>query len=681
MRRAFHCIITLISVCWSSGSLASAAQIDGVLRDQSGSPIASTTIQLNDSHGQLSSETETNKDGYFQLIVRSPGSYVIIASKENHILTSRTISSDGVVAIHQDLSITSEQTLNVVLGQDQQSVRDALFPKTGTTEYKVDQSTIAALPQGADTPLNKVLLQAPGVAEDSSASGSLHIRGEHANVQYRLNGILLPDGISGFGDTIDSHIIGTAALLDGTLPAQYGFHTAGVVDINTKNGFQNGGTADLMAGSNGVLQPSISYGGTEGNVEYFLAASHLSSNLGIENPTREVTAIHDHTEQNKQFAYASYLIDPMQRVEFIAGNSLSYFQIPNNPNQPTGSFRLNGAIDFNSDDLNERQFESNQYATMAWQGGTNDIEIQIAPYVRNSEVHFRPDTTGDLLFDGIASDVKDRDLATGIQNDNSWRINVQHTVRAGVSIQNDHVDNSNSSLAFLPDDSGAPLVDGSGNNITSSPLIADQTKDGQLYGIYVQDEWKLRNNLTLNYGARFDDMEQYVSANQLSPRFGLVYQPTSTTTLHAGYARYFTPPPMELISAGNIASFSGTTGAPAVAADGAVKPERSNDFDIGASQKLEHGWQIGVDGYYKLVHDLLDEGQFGAAQILTPFNYQRGYIYGSEFTATYTGETLKTYFNLAFSRAMGENIVSSQFNFSDPAELAYIQNHYVPSGS
>lgn len=181
----------------------------------------------------------------------------------------------------------------------------------------------------------------------------------------------------------------------------------------------------------------------------------------------------------------------------------------------------------------------------------------------------------------------------------------------------------------------------------------------------------------MNYGMRFDDMEEYVSADQLSPRLGFVYKPTDTTTLHAGYARYFTPPPMELVSNSDISAFLNTTNAPTTTTNDPVKPERSHSFDVGATQKLDNHWQVGLDSYYKLVHDLLDEGQFGQALILTPFNYQHGYIYGSEFTTTYTAEKLKAYANIAFSRAMGENIVSSQFNFSDPAVLSYIRNHYV----
>jgi outer membrane receptor protein involved in Fe transport len=238
------------------------------------------------------------------------------------------------------------------------------------------------------------------------------------------------------------------------------------------------------------------------------------------------------------------------------------------------------------------------------------------------------------------------------------------------------VQNNSTSLAFITS-GGVPVTDGSGNNILTSPIISDRTKDGRLYGLYLQDEWKLADNLTMNYGARFDDMEQFVSANQLSPRVGLVYKPTDTTTLHAGYARYFTPPPIQLVSNGDLNAFANTTNAATVPLNNPVQPERSHNFDVGATQKLGDRWQVGIDGYYKLDHDLLDEGQFGQALILTPFNYQSGYVYGSELTATYTGDKLKAYGNLAFSRAMGQNVVSSQFKFTDPTEFNYISNHYV----
>ena len=660
---------------FASPAWAADGSVDGILRDKAGNPLINTQVKLQDGQGGIVKTTISDAAGHYAFSSVAAGSYVVLVTDKDAVLGSAAVAISESTPVHKDIALSDNQTLNVVIAQRRQQARNDLSPKTGTSAYAIDQQTIDSLPQGEDTPLDKVLLQAPGVAEDSAASGLLHIRGEHANVQYRLNGILLPEGILGLGDTLDTHIIESATLLDGVLPAQYGFRTAGVVDITTKTGFQNGGSASVMGGSNGTLQESANYAGTVGNADYFASISHLSSDLGIENPSSSVNAIHDHTEQNKQFGYAAYMINPMQQIEIAAGDAISYFQIPNNPNQPTAGYQLNGTTAFNSANLNERQFESNQFMTAAWEGSADGVTVQVAPYFRNSETHYRPDDIGDLMFNGIASDVQYTDLVTGLQNDNSWRINGEHTLRGGFTIQNDHVQSNTSSLAF--ETMGGSLVTNGGNDSVSPLIVNDHTKDGQLYGMYLQDEWKLSDALTMNYGARFDDMEQYVSADQLSPRLGFVYKATETTTLHAGYARYFTPPPMELISSADIAGFANTTGAPAVTQDSPVKPERSNNFDAGATQKLGDRWQVGVDGYYKRVHDLLDEGQFGPALILTPFNYERGYIYGSEFSATYTGDKLKAYGNFAFSRAMGEGVNSAQFNFADPDELAYISSHYV----
>ena len=108
---------------------------------------------------------------------------------------------------------------------------DRLLPKVGANVYSFDRAAIEALPQGEQTTLDKILLQAPGVTQDSAAGGNFHIRNEHANVQYRVNGILLPDGVSGFSQVMETSFIGSVSLITGALPAQYGLRTAGLVDI------------------------------------------------------------------------------------------------------------------------------------------------------------------------------------------------------------------------------------------------------------------------------------------------------------------------------------------------------------------------------------------------------------------------------------------------------------------
>ncbi len=192
----------------------------------------------------------------------------------------------------------------------------------------------------------------------------------------------------------------------------------------------------------------------------------------------------------------------------------------------------------------------------------------------------------------------------------------------------------------------------------------------------MQDELKVNDKLIINYGLRYDKMNEVVDASQLSPRVGLVYKATPSTTLHAGYARYFTPPPLELIAPTTVAQFNNTTNQAASPQNSPVQPERSHYFDIGVTQRVTSAVTVGVDAYYKKATDLLDEGQFGTALINTPYNYQTGHDYGVEFTANYKDEHFSAYANLALSRATGENIISGQFNFS-PDQLAYIASHPV----
>ena len=63
------------------------------------------------------------------------------------------------------------------------AARKTILAPIGTTSYEITRQAIEALPQGVNTGLDKVLLQAPGVSQDSAASGDLHVRNEHANTE------------------------------------------------------------------------------------------------------------------------------------------------------------------------------------------------------------------------------------------------------------------------------------------------------------------------------------------------------------------------------------------------------------------------------------------------------------------------------------------------------------------
>jgi outer membrane receptor protein involved in Fe transport len=156
----------------------------------------------------------------------------------------------------------------------------------------------------------------------------------------------------------------------------------------------------------------------------------------------------------------------------------------------------------------------------------------------------------------------------------------------------------------------------------------------------------------------------------------MVWKPTQGTTLHLGYARNFTPPPQELIAAPTLALFAGTTKQTELTTADPVRAEREHYFDAGVEQGLAPGLKIGLDAYYKIKRNLLDEGQFGPSLVLSPFNYADGYAWGVELSASYTHGPVDLYANVARGQEKGKNIVSSQYFFA-PDELAYISNHYI----
>ena len=576
-----------------------------------------------------------------------------------------------------------------VVSQQLDQARSQLQPSLGATVYDFSRSAIEALPQGDNAPLNQTLLQAPGVAQDSF--GQIHVRGDHNEVQFRLDGVQLPEGLAVFGQTLQTRFAHSMSLITGSLPAQYGFNTAAVVDITTKSGRTDpGGEISIYGGARDYFQPSISYGGTVGATDYFFTGDLLHNRVGIENPTSNFNANHDLSNQAHGIGRVSTLIDGTTRVSLTGGFSNQLYQIPNRPGQsPQLGLTVNGVTDFSSLNLQQHQREITDFGILSLQKQWGALDLQTSIFTRYSSLYYAPDPLGDLLFNGVSQRAARSLFSTGEQTDASWRVNDQHTVRAGFQVRAERNSSSTNSsvLAALggsdPSTAGGGIAStvGPGGGITpvsDAPFnIQDGNgKTGTLFGVYVQDEWRITPKVTINYGLRFDQVDEYTHENQISPRVNIVYKPWERTTLHAGYSRYFTPPPFELVSANTVGQFAGTSAATEVTQNSAVKAERDHYFDIGAEQIIIPGLRVGVDAYYKQAKNLIDEGQFGAPIILSAFNYRTGQASGVELSTSYDRGPWSLYGNVAYSRAIGKDIVSSQFNFAQ-ADLDYISQHYV----
>ena len=559
----------------------------------------------------------------------------------------------------------------VVTARRLDAARDSIQPSIGTNQVVLGRAALDVQPGGADRALSSVLLQAPGVTMDTADGDDIHIRNEHGNIQYRLNGVLVPETIRGFGPLVDTRVARTVEILTGALPAQYGERTAGVVQLTTQSGaFDADGDIGFRGGAYGTIQPSATFSDSFGRLNVFASGSYLRTDLGLAAPTPARTVLHDRTEQERGFGYLSYLIDDHQRLSLFGGTSIGKVQIPDTPGVAP-LYALAGRNGFDSAMLDQNQKQQTHFGVLAWQYGNGGFDVQVAPYLLWARARYLPDPQGgQLMFDGIDSALTQTNLSYGVQADASLKLGADHTLRFGIFAQREHDTTASVNRVFA--------VDGAGNQTSDVPITVpvDRRAGATTLAGYVQDEWRIAHGLTLNAGLRYDRYTAALTEDQLSPRASLVWKPLRAVTIHAGYARNFTPPPLALIGVGNLAAFTGTTGAAAVTTGDPVRAEREHEFDIGAQWVIGGHLTLGIDSYLKLKRNLLDDTQYGASQLLAPFNYATGRNWGVEGSVAYARGPITAYANLARGEEKGRRIVSGQFFFA-PDELAYIAGHDI----
>ena len=658
-------------------------RINGTTLDASGHPVSGAQVRVETPDGRVVARAESDAAGRFTTPAVPPGTYTLVARKKG----LQVATQDAVVGDAADttvaLTLEAEQPENiVVVAKRLDRARNDVFTTVGGSVYHFTQQNIQDLPQGQNTPLNQVLLQAPGVVQDSF--GQVHVRGDHGNLQYRVNGIALPEGVNGFTQTLTPRFANSIDFLTGALPAEYGFRTAGVVDIQTKTGLTNpGGSLDLYGGQRATFTPTLELGGTAGALSYYGTGSYFRSDRFIEPPTAAPTPINGDTNQGHYFAYLSYLLNPTTRVAFLSGASVAAFGIPAARTvmvSPPAPFTVDGfsASNFPPVDVRESQRENNYYNVLALQGTTLEgkFDYQTAAFSRYSRLQFFPDQVGDIIYNGVASNVVRSSFANGMQTDTSYKLTDTQTLRGGFLFQGNHAQVKNNARV-LPCEAGPDGACVTPTSTTPFTIIDNSEVTEWQYGAYLQDEWRPLEPLTVNAGVRIDRVTAFTKKHQVSPRLALSYKLTDHTVLHAAYARYFTPPAPELVQTTDIEKFRNTTASVSGTNVNTVTvPDTTNYYDIGVNQQLLPGLTLGAEAYYRTDNNLLDEGQFGQALVISPFNYQSGQIYGVEATASYTRDAFSGYANFAYSKALGHTVTSAQFNFA-PDELAFIGTHYV----
>jgi outer membrane receptor protein involved in Fe transport len=555
-------------------------------------------------------------------------------------------------------------------------------PSLGASTYTLSNEAVESRPGSETVSVGQILLQAPGVTQDGS--GQLRVRSQ-GDLQYRINNVILPEGFTDLGESLSARLADRIQLVTGALPAQYGLHAGGVVNITTKSGaYQDGGQAELYGGGHGEFEPAFEYAGSAGQTNYFLSGSYLRSDVGLNSPDGGANPIHDRTDQIDGFAFVDHIIDDQSRVSLIAGTSDERFQLPElAPATPSAAgpssatpravafqqpLMIDGFSSLSGLPPSGDQRQNTQYGIVSYLRTTDQVTLQASGFTRYSTLNSHPDALTDLFDTGLSQSVVNSGLAVGLQFEAVYQLSAAHALRAGLIASSDReVDNTRSLV--LP-------VDALGRQTSQSPesSLARSSDTVNEASFFLQDEWRPSDQLTVNLGFRFDDVRAATSGAKVSPRINLVWNGPSGITLHAGYARYFVPAPQNEI-ADTPGSLAGTTGAPPTTQGSPLRSETDDYYDLGFQQKLG-GLTIGLDGYWRHARNLIDQASIGAGSIPQAFNYEVGRVRGLEWSVTYASGPFSAWSNIALAEAEGKGIVSDQFGFT-PVELAFVASHFV----
>src|SRR6058998_1250155 len=479
-------LLGLAVACWLAGAMevvfaqdnAGARTISGSVQNQDLRRVGQALVEVRNQEGEIVAHKVTNDAGEFTVAVPAEGTYSVSAVLETYR------SEYVIVKIGTEppapIKLTLAQTKEIAL-----EIRSPLPPiqyKASSETYSLSRKDVEILPRGNNNTVAEVLQRVPSVVY--GALGQTHIRQDHANQQFRIDGVPIPEGVSStFTDVISPRMWERADIILGGMEAQYGNKTALVVDITSKSGTRPGfGSLQLFGGSNEIVNPSFEYGGTVGEkFRYYLLNSFVTTNRGIEQPTLGKTLFHDQSEKNNTYLRGDYQFNNRNNFSWIFLNAVAKYQVPTTPGLATNPdvLTLLQAQDpaFNpvaSQAVNQFQKENNQYTQLVWRHDLNASHFfSLGTYFRRGYANFSTDPLNALAYTPDVqepfSTANQKRVASsgGARLDYTWIPSHQHLMKAGFQVNYSQADNTAQIFAF----------DRAGTGLPTGPVVMRQASN------------------------------------------------------------------------------------------------------------------------------------------------------------------------------------------------------------
>ncbi len=646
------------------------AIVAGVVDDALLHPLKGATVVLHDSAGNTVAKKVTGADGTFSFPGIPFGDYTVEAT------------APGLVGDHQHLQISSSQVaaieLTLVQGEEIIQIHEDWAvpppPPVSGSVATVTRQQLNESPGGDDRPITDVVATQPGFVTD--ALGNIYARGNHANIQYQVDGIPVPDSVGSlFAASIPVRLINALEIYTGGMPAEFGDRLGAVVNLTTRSaGDHPTGNVQVRYGSFDTVEPGATYSTKLSDTTGIFGGGSFEYSQRALDPPSIYPILHDNGYTGRLFTRVDWAPCDVNRYELFATYGHNRFQIPLDPSiepltspgevRPPDQFG-NVSPPFVPHDTNASETEDELFVAASWTHRFDRGQLLIAPLYKLSRGVLFGDAEhalGPLSDPGsTASDVTRVAQHAGAVAQYSLQSGA-HLMKAGV--QADFLHGTSDFTSFA-------RADGGGIDPTMTESGTDHT-DALTTGAYVQDH-AVRGKLTLDVGFRLDELHVILGDGTTndsagaSPRLGGSYSFTKNTVLHA-FAGVNWQPPSPLDAADAARALGVVPANVPVVYD--LKPETDLYSELGVSSRIIEELRGGLTAWARYAYNQLDDTAIGSTSLLSNYNFRRGRAAGLEASFDLRiGPWLSAFGNASLGLAQGQGISSAKFLFT-PAELA-----------
>ncbi len=527
----------------------------------------------------------------------------------------------------------------------------AVDTRSGDQRFKQDSY------HGAPTNTTSQILQQSIAGAARAPTGEVHIRGQHAEYTYYVDGVPVPAGISGsLNELFDPSVVNQIDFKTGGWDAEYGNKNAAVVDVQTRipvGGFHS--SVSGYAGSFNTNGQGISASANSGPWGFFISGNRQSTDMRREPVVfdtvgKEVINFHNHGQDYSGFGKIQYTPNASNIFDLDASVSTTTFQVP---------FDSTGNILRNDRQRDRNAFVNLGYrhifgadTTIGVEGGATvqprASELFIGGLARTGGLRYTPGIGDSAQFVFFPDTINAYNLQEN-RTFTTYGVKADYTVHPARELEfkfgtltqyttghEDFVTTTNSG-AFGP---------ASNSNLKGYDL-----------GVYAQTAYSPIEQFEIRTGVRYDAHNAPFAGTrtQLSPRIRLNFFPNPGNTFYLYYGRLFVPTNVEDLRAITSVAQQGVATDPTI-------PERDNFYEAGYVHRFPFGLVSKLAAYHKQSSPGIDDNTVPGSSIVTSVNIAQVRITGLEMVQEIRPPgPLSGYINLALNHAYGSGPITGGF--------------------